>query len=202
MAEANSNDVANLFSKQVDVIQKPIQIGNSYELYLSGEIVEPETYIEWLDCIRSATSKDEIRIYINSEGGNVFSAIQLMNALQTSEAHIVAVVEGWCCSAATFIFLCADEFEIAPHSAFMFHNYSAGMSGKGGEMAAQVDFFRVWSSDLLKEIYKDFLTLTEIEMILNNQDIWQTAEEITKRLRKKIKAAKKQSQPQVTQQKE
>ena len=91
-------------------------------------------------------------------------------------------VEGVCASAATMIFLCGDSFEVSEHSMFMFHNYSSGVFGKGGEMFDQLKHEREWSAKLLKEVYKDFLTETEINSILDNKDIWMDGEEVIKRL--------------------
>ena len=94
-------------------------------------------------------------------------------------------VEGECASAATMIFLCGDSFEVSEHSMFMFHNYSSGVFGKGGEMFDQLKHERKWSERLLREIYEDFLTETEIVSILDNKDIWMSGDEIIERLKAK-----------------
>ena len=91
-------------------------------------------------------------------------------------------------SAATMIFLCADQFEVTPHSVFMFHNYSGGTIGKGGEMIDQLQHERKWSSGLMAEIYQDFLTEDEIEHMLDNKDYWMDGVEVVNRLQNRIKA--------------
>jgi ATP-dependent protease ClpP protease subunit len=158
------------------------QLVNVHEFYLSGEIESPEEYIQWFDTIRHAGETDVIKIYINSPGGDVFTTIQFMRALKETPANVVMSVEGVCASAATMIFLCGDSFEVSEHSMFMFHNYSSGVFGKGGEMFDQLKHEREWSAKLLKEVYKDFLTETEINSILDNKDIWMDGEEVIKRL--------------------
>ena len=70
---------------------------------------------------------------------------------------------------------------------FMFHNYSGGAFGKGGEMIDQLIHERKWSERLLNEIYKDFLTEDEIKSILDNKDIWMDGEEVVKRIEDKMK---------------
>ena len=65
---------------------------------------------------------------------------------------------------------------------FMFHNYSGGVFGKGGEMMDQLEFERLWSTNLLHEVYKDFLTEDEVNTILDNRDIWLTSDEVSERL--------------------
>jgi ATP-dependent protease ClpP protease subunit len=157
-------------------------IGRLYEFYLSGEICEPQEYIEWFDTIRNATSADTVRIYINSGGGDLYTTLQFLRVMGETEATIVTSVEGACMSAATMIFLHGHQQEVTPHSLFMFHNYSAGVFGKGGEMYDQLQFERRWSENFMREVYADFLTHEEIDSMLHNKDIWMTSDEVVKRL--------------------
>lgn len=158
-------------------------------LYLCGEIKAAEEYVEWFQLFRAAGENDVIYIRINSEGGDLFAALQLVRAIQESNATIIASVEGICMSAATLIFLSADRFELSEHTMFMFHNYSSGTIGKGGEMYDQITHFRAWSDKLFNSFYKDFLTPEEIKSMLDNKDIWLDAEEVAKRLKNKVEAA-------------
>lgn len=183
----NKLDLAELFGKTVKQDERFFskQLVNVHEFYLCGEIETPEEYIQWFDTIRHSGETDVIKIYINSPGGNVFTAIQFMRVLKESSAKIVMSVEGECASAATMIFLCGDSFEVSEHSMFMFHNYSSGVFGKGGEMFDQLKHERKWSESLLRGIYEDFLTEKEIVSILDNKDIWMTGDEIIDRLKAK-----------------
>jgi hypothetical protein len=45
-------------------------------------------------------------------------------------------------------------------------------------------FERKWSSEFLHEIYRDFLTLQEIDSMLENKDIWMGHKEVEDRCRK------------------
>jgi len=164
--------------------------GHLHEYYLVGEVDEAKKYTEWFNQIRHCSAGDVIKIYINSTGGDLWSAIQFMRVIKESKATIVASVEGACMSAATIIFLMSDGFEITPHSMFMFHNYSGGAAGKGGEMMDQLRHERSWSEKLLQEVYKDFLTHDEVQSILDNKDIWMTGEEVVKRLNLRQKKRK------------
>lgn len=98
-------------------------------------------------------------------------------------------------SAATMIFLCGHSYEVTPHSIFMFHNYSGGTIGKGGEMIDQLQHERRWSERLMKEIYKDFMTDDEIKAMLDNKDIWMDGEEVVKRIHSKIQKIQKEATP-------
>jgi hypothetical protein len=75
----------------------------------------------------------------------------------------------------------------------MFHNYSAGVFGKGGEMFDQLTFEREWSKNFMTEVYEGFLTGEEIQSMLNNRDIWMTSSEVISRLEKLYAAMKTQA---------
>lgn len=184
----------------MDLIKPPVpqnnriiskQCVNIHEFYLSGDINSSEEYIDWFDIIRSAAENDILKIYINSSGGDLFTAIQFMRVLQETSASVVVSVEGACMSAATLIFLHGHQFEVSPHSMFMFHNYSSGVMGKGGEMYDRLSHEKEWSEKLLRDVYSDFLTEKEITSILDNKDIWMDGDECIKRLKKKVKVMDK-----------
>jgi ATP-dependent Clp protease, protease subunit len=159
-------------------------VAQLHEFYLSGPIEDAEEYIEWFDTIRNASAVDTIRIYINSPGGDLYTTLQFLRVMSESEAHITCSVEGACMSAATMIFLHGHSQEVTPHSLFMFHNYSAGVFGKGGEMYDQLQFEREWSKNFMMEVYADFLTEAEIESMMHNKDIWMGSNEVVERLKK------------------
>lgn len=161
-------------------------VAQVHEFYLTGTIEEPENYLEWFDSIRHAGEHDLVKIYINSYGGDLFTAIQFMRVLADTEATVVCSVEGACMSAATMIFMCADQFEVTPHSVFMFHNYSGGAIGKGGEMIDQLLHERKWSERLMNEVYKDFMTDAEIKSMLDNKDMWMDGEDVVVRMNARI----------------
>jgi ATP-dependent protease ClpP protease subunit len=165
-----------------------------HEFYLSGEILDAEEYVEWFDTIRNARATDVVYIYINSMGGDLYTTLQFLRVMAESDAHIITSVEGACMSAATMIFLSGSEFQVTPHSLFMFHNYSAGTFGKGGEMYDQLQFERAWSEKFLGEVYKDFLTEAEIKDMLHNKDIWMTSDEVIERLGNIIKQREQEAE--------
>ena len=162
-------------------------LARQHSFYLTDHIGGGEDYVEWFDIIRSCGPTDIVKIHINSYGGDLFTAIQMMRVLGECEGTVIVSVEGACMSAATMIFLQGDVFEISSHSMFMFHNYSGGQFGKGGEMYDSIVHERAWSEKLLRDIYSDFLTDKEIKSMLENKDIWMDGDEVVKRLEKKAK---------------
>jgi len=181
----SSTDISEL------IIEQPFgQRKNSYtkpaacyhEFYLSGDVGSPDEYIEWFDIIRNCSPSDIVKIHINSPGGDLYTAIQFLRVVADCPGTVITSAEGACMSAATLIFMNADSYEVSPHSVFMFHNYSTGMYGKGGELYDSIMHERKWSESLLREVYRDFLTEEEIQAILENKDIWMDGHEVADRI--------------------
>lgn len=150
--------------------------------YISESIIEPCHYTDMIHSIRYAAPQDLIYIHLNTTGGNAFTAIQLIQAMRESEAHIVTSMEGQCCSAGTLIFLSGREYLVHEHSLAMIHNYSSGVSGKGHEQRAQFEAIDKWFYKLAKEIYIPFLEEDEFEKVIGGSDLWLTADEVAERL--------------------
>lgn len=166
-------------------IREPKVMGSLHEFYISGEIESPECYVDMFDIVRHARPDDECKFYLNSCGGDLFTAIQFLRVLSESNAGITVSVEGACMSAATLLLLAADTVEITPHSSIMFHDYSSGMWGKGGDMHRQVQHERKWSETMFREVYEDFLSTPEIDAMLDGKEIWMTSDEVIVRLEKR-----------------
>lgn len=183
-------------------IQQPPQIANDafekpvariLDFYISGDIKEAKDYTVWNQLMRNATENDAVILHINSSGGDIFTAIQLMRTMAESPATVIASVEGMCMSAATLIFLCADVCEVSDHSHFMFHTYSSGNWGKGNEQLASVIADDKWARHLFTEVYKGFLEPKEINEMIEGKDFWMDPSEVKKRLEKRNSKVKKKS---------
>lgn len=151
--------------------------GTAYSFYLF-EIGDPQEYMDWFHVIRQATQNDTIELHINSGGGRLDTTLQLIRALSDTQAQVICSVEGACMSAATIIFLQGDILEISPYSEFMFHNYSSGAVGKGGEMYDRISFEKKSMKHMMKDAYEDILTKKEFSKMLDGKDIYKSAEEM------------------------
>lgn len=64
----------------------------------------------------------EIRLHINSPGGEVFEGIAIMNLLRDHRAKVTAVVDGLAASAASFLAASADETVMGQNAELMIHD--------------------------------------------------------------------------------
>lgn len=155
--------------------------------YLSEAIAEPDQYTDMIHRITRADASDTVFIHLNTNGGNLNTGVQLINAMQNSAAKIVTVLEAQAYSLGTLIFLAGDEMVVNDHCMMMFHNYSGGVEGKGNEQFAELDATIKWFNTLAKKIYVPFLTEEELADIIRGEDMWMQSSEIRKRLDRMIK---------------
>lgn len=65
---------------------------------------------------------DQINLFVNSPGGDVYDGVAIMNALRRHKARVVATVDGLAASAASFIIQAADEIVMGRGSELMIHD--------------------------------------------------------------------------------
>lgn len=175
--------------KSFDIInEKPLAM--MYDVYIVGEIEEPENYLEVFDKIRNAGELDVIKLHLNTPGGYLSTAIQFWRVLHETSAKVVASIEGECMSAGTILMLGAQAFEISDHSLIMVHHFSSGTYGKGQELRDRAAAEATWSNKMFREIYKDFLTEDELDKMLDGKDFWLSADETLTRLQNKARISK------------
>lgn len=170
----NGKDPVRYYKRGVNV--------NYYDFYLFDEIGDAERYADMFQIMKSSEAHDTVFIYINSTGGNLYTAVQILSAINTCPAKVVTSLEGRACSAATFIFLAGDVKMVNPNCTFMIHNYSQTTSGKGNEIRNQINYMSTFFDELSKDMYKNFLTDEEIKQVINGDDIWLTSSDVLSRL--------------------
>lgn len=162
--------------------------------YLSKEIGDPADYIDMIHRINTASSADVIFIHLNTPGGQLDTGVQLINAMQNSQAKIVTVLESMAYSLGTLIFLAGDEMVVNDHCLIMFHNFKGGVVGKGNELTSQLEATVKWFSALAKKIYIPFMSEEEFARITRGEDLWMQSPEIRKRLDKMMKTLNEEAE--------
>lgn len=79
--------------------------------------VSPQSFIKQLNDITAKT----IHLRVNSPGGSVFGARAIEQAIREHDATIIAHVDGYAASAASFLIMAADEILMAPGAFLMIH---------------------------------------------------------------------------------
>jgi ATP-dependent protease ClpP protease subunit len=164
-------------------------IAQHYHFYLSEEIVDPYLYTDMIHKIGGANSNDTVFIHLNTPGGQLDTGVQIINAMQNSQAKIVTVLESQAYSLGTLIFLAGDEMIVNDHCMIMFHNFNGSVIGKGNELTSQLEATIKWFFALAKKIYTPFLTEDEFQRITRGEDLWMHSPEIRKRLDRMVKSS-------------
>lgn len=158
--------------------------------YISGPIEEPHRYVDMIQKIQCATPDEIIYIHLNTPGGQLDTGVQIINAMQSSQAHIIVSIEANCHSLGTLIFLAADEFIVHDNCLMMIHNFSGGTFGKGNEQQSQLEAQIKWFNALASKLYVPFLTKAEFDRVVKGEDLWLQSEDIRSRLEKMVKVIK------------
>lgn len=111
--------------------------GDTAQLQLFGTIQSEEnwwdddcvTYKDFINELNVLGHKKSIDVVINSNGGDVFAANAIYNALLMNEATINGTVLGICASAATIVLMACDNRKIAKNAILMAHNPSVSLFG-------------------------------------------------------------------------
>lgn len=161
-------------------------IGHSYDIFIDDEIADPPSYRDEFSIIYGATPSDIINIYINSDGGDLATTCQFMNAMHSCEAQVNTHLVYAAASGASMILLRGDNIIIHPNSYIMCHNASGGYGGKISDIHSYAVHAKDSLANIMRSTYYGFLTENEIESMLKGEEYWMQYEEINERLQKRI----------------
>lgn len=118
-----------------------------------------------------------IDLYINSEGGEVFSAFSAVDRIKASKVPIHSYIEGIAASAATLLSVVAHKRYIRKNSFMLIHQLSSGFWGNFAEFKDEVQNLELMMN-YIKKIYLAHTKFTkeELDNILN-RDIYLDAEQ-------------------------
>lgn len=170
-------DVTRIWDLEVPIIKD----GTHVQAYVQDSIVTPSAYSELCYMLRAACEGDTFEIFLNTPGGVIDSAVMLVDAIKESKATVTARLSGTVASAGTIIALACDDLVVGENLAFMIHNYSGGMSGKGHEMKARQQFIDRYLNDAFATFYLGFLSEEEIDKVIEGSDMWFTSAEVKER---------------------
>lgn len=162
-----------------------------HHIWLNSEIESADKYVDIFDCLMQASEGDVVAVHINSPGGDLDTALQIIDALESTPATTVAFLEGQACSAGSMIAMACENVEVSEYAYMMIHTFNQGISGKFSDIQSSTDFHRKWWKEVFEKLYADFCTPEEIERVLAGHELWLDADEILKRFthRKQVRDA-------------
>jgi ATP-dependent Clp endopeptidase proteolytic subunit ClpP len=157
--------------------------GKSAEMTLYGPISESSwwgdevTPKQFADDLAAVGEVDEIKVRINSGGGDVFAGVAIHNMLKRHSASVTVFVDGIAASIASIIAMAGDKIVMPKGSMMMIHNpwtYTYGDANELRKMAETLDQIR----DSLVSIYEDKTGMKAEEIVaLLDATTWFSASE-------------------------
>lgn len=118
-----------------------------------------------------------VHLYINSGGGSVFEANEIVNIIARFEGTITAEIGALCASAATLIAIAASRIEMASNGQLMIHRPMVGVMGNEDELSSALKLLRTLQSNFLNRYAKKTGMTKEAIAALWTTDYWMDAKE-------------------------
>ena len=158
----------------------------THEVFLDMDIEDPHKYRNLISLLINAQANDRIHLYINSNGGNLDTAIAIINAMLVCQAEITGFLMGACHSAASIITMYCHNVHVFETAYMMIHTATFGNFGNTTTVKTQTDFTVDQVEKLLDDAYKGFLDKKELTEVKQGIELWFDSEEIRKRLKKRV----------------
>lgn len=161
MTKNRSALVGDIGADTGDIIDNFIRFWNTYD-------EENNTPVE---------ERIPIKIFINSNGGDLDSAFTAINAIQNSTTPVWTINSGKCYSGGFLIFLAGHKRITYGLSSFMFHEGSCGISGDAHKFRNWADFYEKQCQQMGQWLLERTTIPKEEYEKRVKDDWWLTAEE-------------------------
>lgn len=159
-------------------------VNNYFTVIGTDGVGEPEDHYEQLETLKHASAGETFIATFSSNPGGAYSGILAWkNALEMTEAHTIAILEGDLASAGTIIPLYFNECHVTPYTTFMCHSANFGVARNTAlNVEANAVFQAKQIKRFIRDAYKHFLTEDEILKILDGSELYLDEFEIQERL--------------------
>lgn len=170
--------------------------GNAIEIHIYGDIGDnfwekyekellneerDENQVQNLDELTALLKKNSnaatIDIYINSNGGDVFDGVAMMNVLKRHPAYKRVHIDGFACSIASVIAMCGNQIIMPKSSMMMVHNpwtVAVGNSKELRKIADDLDKI----NETIKNAYRSKMKIDDEKLVeLMDNESYLTADE-------------------------
>jgi ATP-dependent protease ClpP protease subunit len=166
--------------------------GITYHFYIHGEIGESSEYVDLLDVLYNANANDSIILHLNTVGGYLNTAVEILHAMAQTEATVTTSADGLVASAGSLIFFAGHSFQVGEFCEIMLHDGSGGEIGKINENLKSAVFTSKRLERIYHNIYGRFFSKKDVNKILQGQDLYLDADDVEKIIHKAFKKAVKE----------
>jgi ATP-dependent protease ClpP protease subunit len=143
------------------------------DVYLTADTNEGKFYTVIDQKLRTLKVVDQVNFYLRNYGGTINGLTDLLSAIHDTcaqEVNMILTAPSYSCGA--LLALAGTSLVMKPNTFLMFHNYSTGNSGKGGEAMISAKEHDKWIKHLMRSVAMPFLTEGEMQALEKDQDIY------------------------------
>ena len=156
----------------------------SFRLFIDAFMEKDRGLHEIFNELWNAKEHDTLELRINSRGGLVNEGSQFYSVIKNKfKGKTTTILDSCGYSMGALTFCMGDKRIVTLRSDLMFHDYSGGIAGKGGEIKSRFKH----STKHLRAFFKDvilenkFLSQKEFDDMLIGKDFWMDTKELCKR---------------------
>lgn len=183
----HENNEAHGFFTQKPYITSTEFSCKHYDVYLDEEISDAENYRELVATLFNASENDSITLYINSPGGQLATALAIIEGIKNTAATVRGVVVCECHSAASLITMYCHEIVVLDSANMMIHTVSFGSVGSTSNVKSHTDFTVRQVDALLDDAYAGFLHKDELVKVKAGVELWFDSAQIRERVGARVK---------------
>lgn len=140
-------------------------------------------HLDQIEAINAAGENDVVEVYcIGCPGGSADTIVALLNALATTDAHTVCIIESHNASAATMPAMVTNEVHVGSYASFMIHSVSGAAGGTMRNTAEAAKFYEKQYAAFIEEVYQGFLSPEDLALVHDGRELYLNAQEIQERL--------------------
>jgi len=155
-----------------------------YRIFIDSFMEFEKGLHELFNTLWDADENDELELRINSWGGIVKEGQNFYNIITNKfSGRTTTILDSAGYSMGALTFCAGDKRVVTEACDLMFHDYSGGAGGKGGEIEAHVKHSSKHLRKFFKKIIveKGFLTKKEFKKMVIGKDYWMDVKELCER---------------------
>lgn len=168
--------------KNIDLRSKLLEesiilLDTDFNPHMASVITQQLLYLDTLG------GKDPVQIYINSPGGCVHSGLAIYDTIKSMKRDVATVAVGMAASMGAFMLTCGGKKglrSVMPNAQIMFHEVSAGTSGRFSDMKVRMAHTEKLNNKLHELIAKATGKKFKEVIELFEKDVWLEADEVIK----------------------
>lgn len=155
-----------------------------YRIFIDSFLEYERGLHEMFNTLWDADENDELELRVNSWGGFVKEGQNFYHIIKNKfNGRTTTILDSAGYSMGALTFCMGDKRVAMEESDLMFHDYSGGSGGKGGEIESHVMHTSKHLRNFFKKVIVDngFLTKKEFEKMVIGQDYWMEVPEMCER---------------------